>query len=303
MRSIFMPVDISAQDVELSTKRGPVYGPLSFTVQPGETVALVAGQSNGLSSLLLTLVGRMKPSGGTVTVGGITIPQHMRKVQKIATFAGFENLDDLDPALTIAEIAYERISLESPIIARRPGWEGEHMTSCLHAAFGTEPPGPDVPIEDLSVLGQAQARLFVALVCRPSVISYNDVDSLRNPNDQAALWESLQRASALGITIVANTANIGAIPEGVRQIFAERPDNRDESRITDESADQSADELANEETRVDIPRSPMTSSQNDASLGGTFDTSLDNTTRHRAGSTPAYQHTHALAAEEANHGE
>lgn len=309
MRSSFMPVDISAQDVELSTKRGPVYGPLSFTVQPGETVALVAGQSNGLSSLLLTLVGRMKPSGGTVTVGGITIPQHMRKVQKIATFAGFENLDDLDPALTIAEIAYERISLESPIIACRPGWEGEHMTSCLHAAFGTEPPGPDVPIEDLSVLGQAQARLFVALVCRPSVISYNDVDSLRNPNDQAALWESLQRASALGITIVANTANIGAIPEGVRQIFAERPDNdnRDESRIIDESADQSADqstdELANEETRVDIPRSPMTSSQNDASLGGTFDTSLDNTTRHRAGSTPAYQHTHALAAEEANHGE
>ena len=111
VRSSFMPVDISAQDVELSTKRGPVYGPLSFTVQPGETVALVAGQSNGLSSLLLTLVGRMKPSGGTVTVGGITIPQHMRKVQKIATFAGFENLDDLDPALTIAEIALSLIHI------------------------------------------------------------------------------------------------------------------------------------------------------------------------------------------------
>lgn len=123
------------------------------------------------------------------------------------------------------------------------------------------------------------------------MISYNDVDSLRDPNDQAALWESLQRASALGITIVANTANVGAIPDGVRQIFAERPHNRDESRIIDESAD----ELANEETRVDIPRSPMTSSQDDASL--------NNTTRHGAGSTPAYQHTHALAAEEANHGE
>ena len=125
-------------------------------------------------------------------------------------------------------------------------------------------------------------------MCRPSVISYNDVDSLRNPNDQAALWESLQRASALGITIVANTANVGPIPDGVRQIFAERPDNRDESRIIDESADESADELANEETRVDIPRSP---------------TDPITTTRHRAGSTPAYQHTHALAAEEANHGE
>ena len=166
------------------------------------------------------------------------------------------------------------------------------MTSCLHAAFGTEPLGPDVPIEDLTVLGQAQARLFVALVCRPSVISYNDVDSLRNPNDQAALWESLQRASALGITIVANTANVGAIPDGVRQIFAERPDNRDENRVVDESADESADrsadQFANEETRVDIPRSP---------------TDPITTTRHRAGSTPAYQHTHALAAEEANHGE
>ena len=223
----------------------------------------------------------------------------MRKVQKIATFAGFDNLDDLDPALTVAETAYERISLESPIIARRPGWDGDHMTSCLHAAFGSEPPGPDVPIEDLTVLGQAQARLFVALVCRPSVISYNDVDSLRNPNDQAALWESLQRASALGITIVANTANVGAIPDGVRQIFAERPDNRDENRVVDEPAD----ELADEQTRIDIPRSPMASSQHDASLGDMQDTTLTTTTRHRAGSAPAYQHTHALAAEEANHGE
>lgn len=226
-----MPVAISADNVELSTKKGPVYGPLSFNVHPGETVALVAGQSNGLSSLLLTLVGRMKPTSGTVTVDGIVIPQHVRKVQKIATFAGFENLDDLDPALTVAETAYERISLESPIIARRPGWDGEHMTSCLHAAFGPDAPGPDVPIEELSVLGQAQAKLFVATVCRPSVISYNDVDSLRDPDDQTALWESLKRTADLGITIIANTTNKDTIPDGVRHIIAERPDNRADHRL------------------------------------------------------------------------
>ena len=218
-----MALPIIASEVSLIGSRGPVYGPLTFTIDAGEIACLVAGQGNGLSSLLLTIAGRMKPTAGQLQVGRYALPRKCRKVQRRSCVAGFENIDDLDPALSCAELIYERISLASAIISRRPGWDGELLTTLRYAVFGDDGPTPKTQMWDLSALQQLQVRLFMAVVDQPELICFDAVDQLRDPHDQVKLWESLVRVSELGLTVVTNSANTSVIPPQVRCIAAQRP--------------------------------------------------------------------------------
>ena len=218
-----VPLPIIASEVSLIGSRGPVYGPLSFTIDAGEIACLVAGQGNGLSSLLLTIAGRMKPTAGQLQVGGYALPRKCRKVQRRSCIAGFEDIDDLDPALSCAELIYERISLASSIISRRPGWDGKQLMTLRCAVFGDDGPAPRTQMWDLSALQQLQVRLFMAVVDEPELICFDAVDQLRDPHDQVKLWESLVRVSQLGITVVTNSANTSVIPAQVRCIAAQRP--------------------------------------------------------------------------------
>jgi ATP-binding cassette subfamily B protein RaxB len=95
----------------------------SFTVEPGESVAIIGASGCGKTTLVKLMLGLLKPSEGTIKVGGQDLhrigPQNVRKVvgavmQDDQLFAGSiaENIAFFDP-----EIDFERVEKAARLAA------------------------------------------------------------------------------------------------------------------------------------------------------------------------------------------
>jgi len=82
---------ITAQSVAVGYQGRPVVGGLSFTLDPGEALALVGTNGSGKSTLLKTLVGLLAPLGGSLDVLGRPPGGSPRRVAYLSQFhaAGF----------------------------------------------------------------------------------------------------------------------------------------------------------------------------------------------------------------------
>ncbi len=143
-----------------------VFADLSFTVRPGEALAVTGRNGAGKSSLLALLCGRLRPDAGAIRLEGAgerALPECLHLVGhrdglKGALTAG-ENLDiarDLlgEPAASAGQaleavglahaaalpVAYlsagqrRRVALARLLVARRPLWLLDEPTSALDAA-------------------------------------------------------------------------------------------------------------------------------------------------------------------------
>lgn len=95
----------------------------SFTVEPGESVAIIGASGCGKTTLVKLMLGLLKPSEGTIKVGGQDLhrigPQNVRKIvgavmQDDQLFAGSiaENIAFFDP-----EIDFERVEKAARLAA------------------------------------------------------------------------------------------------------------------------------------------------------------------------------------------
>lgn len=72
---------LSARGLELETYAGFVYRNVDLDVFKGRVTAVRGRNGSGKSALLLTLAGRMKPTGGTLSVGGLELPRERAKAE------------------------------------------------------------------------------------------------------------------------------------------------------------------------------------------------------------------------------
>jgi cobalt/nickel transport system ATP-binding protein len=89
------PAGLRVSDLAFAYPGGPpVFQGVSFTVTPGERVAVLGANGTGKSTLLLHLNGLLTPSAGEVTVNGITVRDgNLREVRSRVGFV-FQDPDD-----------------------------------------------------------------------------------------------------------------------------------------------------------------------------------------------------------------
>ncbi|MET0713396.1 MAG: ABC transporter ATP-binding protein [Mycetocola sp.] len=68
-------IDIRDLEIEYETSAGPVHalGPVNLTIGAGEFVSVVGPSGCGKSTLLKAVAGLIRPSGGSISIGGIPV--------------------------------------------------------------------------------------------------------------------------------------------------------------------------------------------------------------------------------------
>jgi len=195
---------VRAQGLALEFKRGSVYGPLSFEAGPGLTV-LCGPTGSGRTSLMLTLAGRMKPSSGILTVLGHDLPRRARRVQKRTGISGFHDIDALEESVTVGAAIRERTAWISPWWAFiRPIDDTEVRRVCA-AVFGDVPiPSADTVIWDLDEVQTVLLRAALAVMNEPSILFFDQVEQVHEPESRRILWERLSALAAGGICVIAS---------------------------------------------------------------------------------------------------
>ncbi|WP_328589119.1 ATP-binding cassette domain-containing protein, partial [Actinomadura logoneensis] len=201
-RTAGAPVRVAADDLCLRGRRGMVYAPVTFDIPAGALLAVSGAGGTGRTALLLTLGGRMKPSGGTATVGQFQLPRDLRSVQRISALGLVPGVNELDPALTVREHLGEALDLREGLFGRWRGRAQRIRHALERVGLGdldTSLPAADLSPEEAQLLGAA-----CALVGRPGLLLLDDVDEGLPLDRQRALWERLRAVADSGVTVVAS---------------------------------------------------------------------------------------------------
>ena len=199
-----MQSTVRAHDLALRFKRGAVYGPLSFEAGTGLTV-LCGPAGSGRTSLMLTLAGRMKPSEGTLEVLGHELPKRARRVQKRTGISGFHDIDTLEESVTVGAAIRERTAWISPWWAFIRTVDDAAVRRACAAAFGDVPiPAADTVIWDLDEVQTVLLRAALALMNEPSILFFDQVEQVHEPESRRILWQRLAALAAMGTSVIAS---------------------------------------------------------------------------------------------------
>ncbi len=204
---------VSARSLQLDGKRGRIYGPVDLAIEAGSLNLVTGTAGSGKTSLLLTLVGRMRPNrGSTLTVLSRRLPARATGVQRRSAAVGIHGLDDLDEEVTVAATLREREAWLAPwySIVRTP--DDDRVAEVCRQVFGrSRPPLARQLIHELDEAANLQFRLALALLSRPQLIVVDDIDALHDVESRRLVWESLRRLSEAGITVIAAAATSGEL--------------------------------------------------------------------------------------------
>lgn len=199
---------VRAEDLTLAGNRGLVYGPLDLAIPRG-SITLVSGRAgSGKTALLLTLVGRMRATGGRLEVLGYDLPRRARSVQHRTSAMGFAGLDDLDEEVTVAATIREREAWLAPwyAIVRQP--DDARVAEVCQPVFGDELPIPTARqiVHELDEASNLLLRIALALLSEPELIVVDELDQLHDTGRRDIVWERLRVLADAGLTVVTSAS-------------------------------------------------------------------------------------------------
>lgn len=215
---------VHATALQLDGNRGRIYGPLDLDIAPG-TLTLVTGRAgSGKTSLLLTLVGRMRPNRGCeLTVLDRPLPTRARGVQRRTAAVGIHGLDDLDEVVTVAAAVREREAWLAPWyrVVRTP--DDDHVAEVCLPVFGDSPaPRAKEFVHELDEADNLLLRIALALLSKPELIVVDDIDALYDTDRRRRVWEALHGLADQGITVIVAAASASELS---RLGWAQLPDH------------------------------------------------------------------------------
>lgn len=204
---------IAATALQLDGRRGRVFGPVDLAIEPG-TVNLITGRAgSGKTSLLLTLVGRMKPNRGSqLTVLGRRLPARAAGVQHRSAAVGIHGLDDLDEEVSVGATVREREAWLAPWyrIVRTP--DDARVAEVCAPVFGDSPvPTAKQLVHQLDEADNLLLRIALAMLSNPELIVVDDIDALHDTDSRRRVWEALHGLADSGVTVVVSAAGSGEL--------------------------------------------------------------------------------------------
>lgn len=178
---------MAARGLELKTLAGYAYKGVDLEASRGELVAVRGRNGSGKTALLLTLAGRMKPTGGTLTVGGFELPRQRAKAERRVGLGIFSGLNELQESLTAAYA----VGAEFELFGRKP--QRERVLAYLRA-WGVGDIA-DVRVKDITAEKMAQLGVALAFVGEPEAVVVDDIEDQLTMSQSEGLMDLLRQAA------------------------------------------------------------------------------------------------------------
>jgi ABC-type multidrug transport system ATPase subunit len=207
---------VTADGLGLKGPRGWAFRNVTFSAAPGSLIAVEGPSGSGRTCLLLALTGRMRPTEGDATTGGLRLPRRAAAVRRVAALGPVPGVSELDPAFTVAEHLRERALLQrrfdgSPRALLRPRRERvatarARIDAALKAAGldpAALPKAERTSVRDLERLEALRLSVALALIGRPRLLAVDDTDLKLSDAERAEAWELLRSVADGGTTVLA----------------------------------------------------------------------------------------------------
>lgn len=201
---------VCARAIELHGPWGHVFGPLDLDIDEGGVTVLAAQAGAARTALLMTLCGRMRLSGGSLTV-----LRHRNRPAKVfaqSAIACLNELDDVSPSVTVRDLVTEQLRWNSPWMKFVPRVREDGVERMCAEVFGDVPlPSLNAFVDDLPEIQQLLLRIAVANTHRPPLLVVGRMDRIADDEERLSF---LERLVALGERQSVITADVNPLPAG-----------------------------------------------------------------------------------------
>ncbi|MEZ5457894.1 MAG: ATP-binding cassette domain-containing protein [Steroidobacteraceae bacterium] len=170
---------------------------VSFGVARGECFGLLGPNGAGKTTTLRCCLGLIAPDRGSITLGGLPVPQAAREARyRVGVVPQYDNLD---PDFTVTEnlVVYARYF-------GIPAREARARAPALLEYAGLGDRG-DAKIEALSGGMKRRLTLARALVNDPDILFLDEPTTALDPQARHLIWDALRRLAKQGKTLILTT--------------------------------------------------------------------------------------------------
>ena len=192
---VFRGAQLRATDVTAGYGGDPVIRGISVHVDPGQVVSLVGANGSGKSTLLKSLVGVVRVSAGTVTVGDVNVTNRPPEEVARAGVGYVPQVDDVFAPLTVRE----NLEMGGYLLpARQVRARIDHVVTVFPrlATMLTRPAGK------LSGGQRRLVEIMRALMAEPQVLLLDEPMAGVHPNLARRIGNELSALCADGLTVL-----------------------------------------------------------------------------------------------------
>ncbi len=170
---------------------------LDLTVEPGAIFAFLGGNGSGKSTTIRMLIGLLEPTAGEMTVDGIDVIRHPRRVrdhigymgQKVSLYTGLSLRENV-------EFFAGLFGLGGPTLER--SWGGLRERFDLTAMEAERP-------ENLPAAIRQRAGLALSMLHQPRVLFLDEPTAGVDVRSRGLFWEAIQDEANRGVTVFVTT--------------------------------------------------------------------------------------------------